>query len=337
MDRDRASSSLLALVVVMALCLLCAAAGLCVGFVSRQRESAEARGKARAEADNAFASWLSLYGKNAGADDSPFDAYAGDVSFADASCLASDLSSRINPNWVDPALFEKTSLGALLKNGVSPSELRQYRADKGFSSDVAVFYSRFFVEGAFEDALGAYSYADLNTSDEFALEDLYLEMTGDKSSSGAFHARVRDRRLAVRPVSVDDLNGFLAPCMDTVFPAISVSPPMNVNFVSGKTLGALLSYPAFGIGDWSERRDAVLAARARRELSMESLYALLGVAKENPVYRYLGTKTWFWRVSIKNGASTLDAVAARIPPRPGHELGAEKAPEIRVVSREFKP
>lgn len=337
MNREAAASSLFALVVVLAICLICGATLLAFETVSAKRIKAEELGQERQALDLAFDSWRTLWEKNAGASDSRFDEYASVTSLDGISVTAEDVSSKINPNWVDPELFEKTDLLTCLKKGVTPAELRQYRTDKGFSTDIKTFYSRFFVEDTFENLLSAYSYADINTSDEFALEDLYAQRSGDKAASAGFRERLRDRRMALQPFEVDDLDMALAPYMDTVFPVIAIAPTMNANFVPERVLSALLAYPAFSIPDAADRANLILSERAHDEITQERLYTLIGMARENPVYRSIGTKTWFWRLVFQKGSMSLTMVVARIPPRPGQELDAEKSPSLRVVSRKFAP
>jgi hypothetical protein len=133
------------------------------------------------------------------------------------------------------------------------------------------------------------------------------------------------------------LEELLSPSEAQVFPSIAVAAPMNVNFVPAPILSALIGYPDYGILDAQDRARVLIAERDARELTMERVYGLLGVARENPVYRYLGTKTWFWRLRMQQDGVALEAIVARMPPRAGQELEAEKSPQLRLVVRKFRP
>ncbi|HVP19749.1 MAG TPA: hypothetical protein VMU36_12185, partial [Spirochaetia bacterium] len=63
-----------------------------------------------------------------------------------------DVSSKLNANWVQKPLFQKTALGELLRPGYTAQDLQQRREDKGISTDIAAEYGDLIKE----EALGRY-------------------------------------------------------------------------------------------------------------------------------------------------------------------------------------
>lgn len=334
--RDKAASSLYALIVVLAITLMCGAA-LAGAYAFRNLErKAKESGERREALDAVLAGWVESFEKKSGSADSSFDTLASSTAEG-FEIEAQDISSKLNPNWVRKSLLQKTALSGLLMPDVSADELQQYREDNGFSQDIESFYGKFFKPEAFESLLTPYSYADINTSDEFALASLYKLKTGDDTAAESFHSRVRGVLSALTVVKAGELRDFLSPHYDTVFPTISSEAPLNVNFVPERILQAVLSYPDYGITDFADRSSAIIAERSRGAIDMERLLALVGVARENSVYRYLGVKTWFWRVEVSSSAEKLEAIVARIPPGPGRELESDSTTELSIISRKIVP
>ncbi|AEJ61836.1 hypothetical protein Spith_1575 [Spirochaeta thermophila DSM 6578] len=224
-----------------------------------------------------------------------------------------DLSSRINPNWVRKQLFQRTSMGSLLRNGISADALQQFREDHGFSPNIDNFYAEFFKDVAFHRYLTGYSFANINTSDEFALRKLYARLTGDTAAAEVFHTRVQNLLQSRELLTEEELPTFLSPYPEELLPVMTTLPQWNVNFLDPFLLEAILSYPAFGIPSPSDKAASLVVERDGSEITPVRLVELCGVDPSHPLFSYLGTQTFFWEVQGVNaeGEQVFSAILAR--------------------------
>ena len=164
-----------------------------------------------------------------------------------------DVSSALNPNWVRKNLFEKTNLGALFTSGFDASALQQYREDSGFHLDIRAGYGSFFDDKTLDRYFTPYGWANLNTSDEFALRRLAELRSGDAGFAEIFHSRIQSMPLEKKLVKPEEIKAFLADGCDMLFPAVNAEPSFNVHFLDPRILEALLSYPDFNIREPASR------------------------------------------------------------------------------------
>ena len=329
--KEGGSASLAALVLVVAFTAICAGACLMLGALGQALSRAETQRKGEAACEAALAAWIELYHAKVGEADSPSDEYALPGTLAGAAVSVEDASSRLNPRLASRDLIAALGLESLAAGANLDS----------FSSALEDILAgrppRAGLDGAIPPAelLTSFSYADVNTSSLEAIEGVYARRSGNGAAASALAARLSTTSGAARRIAPDQLESLLAPDYALVFPLISVAPPYNVNFVPPALLEALLGLPGFGIADHEDRARLLLASRAGGKINSDRLVAALGMARENPVYLYLGTKTWFWRLRIVADGARLEAVLARIPPTRGTELEAERSPRLRLVYRRF--
>jgi hypothetical protein len=252
--------------------------------------------------------------------DSPFDPVWDVVNrpaTADTTITLTDVSSALNPNWVQKNLFQKTRLAELLRPGRTADELQQRREDKGFSTDIQAAYGDLFREGVLDKYFTGYGYANLNVTDEFALRGLYRIRTGDDARANEFHTRVQNLLMSRRVLKPEELRTFLGVVFDRVYPLICVEPMLNVHFADPLVLSELLAHPDLKVPRPAESLQQILLRRESAELTAEELGRIIGVERDNRIFQYLGVITWFWRISVTRGASRLQMVAARLPAAQG--------------------
>jgi hypothetical protein len=226
-----------------------------------------------------------------------------------------DLSSRLNLNTVRTELLEETELGGLAAQGRSAQELRQYRADKGPFATLSS-YAAFFFPGALERDFTVHGYVNVNTAFEDTLRQFFEARTGDKPSSETFRGAIRgylSRQELVRREELPTLLGLYSP---QLYPLMNVEPQMNVNFVPEEVLHAVLSYPYGGkrIEGFETACQAILSARAQGAVNERGLASMVHAkAEQLLVFQYLGSRTWFWRIGVREGTHTLEWIVARIP------------------------
>lgn len=224
-----------------------------------------------------------------------------------------DVSSALNPNWAQKSVFEKTELKSLLKGNDAADELQQRREDKGFSMDLDAAYGDLFEESALPTYFTAYGYANINTTDEFALRSLYALRTQDAAGAEIFHAKVQGLLQEKRMLTRERLRDFLGTEYDELFPVMNAEPIMNVHFMNHRVLRELLAYSELKVPDPDAAAAALLDAAGEAELGEEELKGLIGAPEESRIYQYLGVNTWFWRITVRRGTASARTIVARVP------------------------
>lgn len=226
-----------------------------------------------------------------------------------------DLSSRLNLNTVRTELLEKTELGSLVAQGRTPQELRQYRADEGPFATISS-YAAFFSPAVLERDFTVHGYVNLNTAFEDTLRQFFEARTGDAPSSETFRGTIRGYLSRQELVRTEELPALLRLYYPQLYPLMNVEPQMNVNFVPEEVLHAVLSYPYGGkrIEGFETAYQAILSARAQGAVDERSLASMVHAkAEQLLVFQYLGSRTWFWRIGVKEGTRALGWIVARIP------------------------
>ena len=242
-----------------------------------------------------------------------------------------DMSSRLNPNWVQKAILQKTGLGELLSPGRSAEELQQRREDEGISTDIAAEYGDLIKEDALRRCFSGFSYANLNTTDEFALRKLYAIRTGDAAGAEVFRTHWQQAMIQKKSLKRTDLKQFLGLDYETLFPVMNVEPTFNVHFLEPLVLSALVSFPDFKIANPRQAAQGILDSRAGVELTSASLRRIVGAPEDNGVFQYLGVVTWFWKISVSLEASRLEVVVARLP------SDDESPPRFQKIEERYMP
>ncbi len=232
-----------------------------------------------------------------------------------------DVSSRINPNWVRPQFMKKTAFKRFFLSGVTPEDFAEQRNKKGFTLDMEDGYSKVLEVHALKSYFTPYGFANVNTAYEYVLQDLYADLTGDTSGAEVFHTFIARALLEKRIITAKELASAALRQYKTIYPVISTLPQMNVHFIPEFILQQVLSYPYGGkaIKNSSSIVDAVLAERNEREITPEELHTLIPAEKglQMRIFQYLGTKTWFWKVEIASKHAAAEAVIVCFPSRKG--------------------
>jgi hypothetical protein len=266
--------------------------------------------------------------------DSVFDPIYNLSTYEGVSLEVKDVSSLLNPNWIRKGIVTDTNLANLLLPGMSADKLQQYREDSGFSENLEDFYKTFFTEDAITNYLGAYSYANINSSDEFALRKLYFEVTQDQNGSEFFHNRITQQLRELKIMNENELETMLGVSGSDLRKVLTTQGQLNVNFVPPFILECLLSYKAYNIGGYKSVADSIVAARKSGEINDTRLRSLLGgIEADHPLLGYLGVRTWFWRITAKQGGQSTSVIVARQLPYNAMEQ-EEKVKVIEVRKNE---
>lgn len=332
--RDKAASSFFALVVLLGLCIVAYAALAKVAEFKGLRSRLDALALERALCDEAVEAWEKGYIAGAGEVDSPFEKTAQFTAPPGLSFEIEDISSRLNANWGSISLLGQPYLKGLFQSGADSTKLTAIRESLGPSSDPASFAAVFTPE-ALEKTITVYGYADANTSDAKELARLFFKRSGAEPSD-SFLNRIREENRISHAITTSELKLLLSPNFKAVYPLIDVAPPLNANYAPSSVLRAILAYPPYGIKDPDSRLSLIETARSAGRIDRDRLIALVGAARENPVYHYLGVRTWFWRITVEAPHTRLSAIIARLPPDPDHELEDQSSPRLVLLERSFE-
>jgi hypothetical protein len=245
-----------------------------------------------------------------------------------------DISSRINPNYVDILLFERTDLDRMFVPGASPTEFKEARGGaRELHLDIEDAYGSFFPAEAFESVLTAHSYANFNVGDEAQLELLALVRTGDPTVSTSLRGIIQDFRRELRLADRDALREALGLSFDSVYPVVTTDAQMNVHFLAPEILAGVLSYPYQGepLTDPIGKAERIIMARELDEIDTDELNGIVQAnERQMRVFEYLGTTTWFWKIKASAGEVSHEVILARIP---DFDRLEETPPVLRVISR----
>ena len=228
-----------------------------------------------------------------------------------------DVSSRLNANWVQKSLFQGTVLAEFLQPGRTAQDLQQRREDKGITTDIASEYKDLIKEDALSRYFSGYSYANINTTDEFALRKLYAIRMADQQGAEVFRTHWQQTMIQKKSVKRDEVRDFLGVDYRKLFPLMNAEPSFNVHFMDPLLLTQVLSLADLKIPKPAESAQLILDARDRSELTLDDLPRMIGAKDDNMIYQYLGVTTWFWKITAARGANRLEMIVARVPSEDG--------------------
>jgi len=227
-----------------------------------------------------------------------------------------DVSSRINPNWVRSVFFERTYLKKFLLNGVSPDMLKDHRTEKGYAMDIYSSYSELIDPEALDTLFTPYSYLNVNTAYEYVLKDMYELVTGDSGRAASFHSSITSALSEKHIITETELITIAGSDYEAIYPIISTLPEMNVHFIPEFILEQVLAYPYGGevIENSSSIVNTLLSLRMSNEITANELEALIETENlQERVFHHLGTKTWFWKVEVATKKTSIEAIIVCIP------------------------
>ncbi len=264
--------------------------------------------------------------------DSPLDPIWGQIGSPEDSRVSvalQDISSKLNANWTQKAVFEKTILGQLLRAGSTAQDLQQRREDQGIATDIAAEYADLIKEGALPRYFTGYGYANLNVTDEFALRKLFAIRMSDQAGAEVFHTRLQHALMQKKLLKRTDLRDFFGLDYGKLFPVMNAEPVLNVHFTEPLILGELLSLPDLRIPQPRQAAQVILDLRDRSELTAEKLRQVIGAPDDSRIYQYLGVVTWFWRITLTRRPVRLELIVARVPADDG------SSPRFLIVEERY--
>jgi len=264
-----------------------------------------------------------------GPDDAVFGKTMSDDGLVEISVR--EVSSSINANFIKAELLADTPLKSMMASGMNADAFRQFRAEKGISTD-KLRYKDVFTEEALP-AVSVFGWANVNEADPSSLEALYASITGDEGGAAGFRGQAEalwTGKKIVKPDELDDFLGSESAALKTVITAV---PSYNLHFMDDAVIKAIVEYPPFKIEKAAEKANALITQKASGGATPLTIMSALGVAKDHRVLQYFGATSWFWEIRATSEFNGLTAVAAR-DPRSSSETGKGSS-RILVVDKAF--
>ena len=191
-----------------------------------------------------------------------------------------DISSGCNLNFLPDAVLSEPALANFLFAGGSGERFLGFRRNQGFVTEVSAWKS-FLKEEALK-AVVCYGWFSPVHAD---------------SETGRMLAASYGR-------SGEEL-----------YPVMNDLPLINVNAVDADLLSPLLSNRSWRISNAAAKAAMLKNRLEHGPVTEGELRSLLGAAENHEIYRFLGVKTAFWRISFKKDRYQMDAVIAAVPER----------------------
>ncbi|WP_321991306.1 hypothetical protein [Marispirochaeta aestuarii] len=262
----------------------------------------------------------------------------------EGSCTVTleDISSRFSINSLNTKMISETAIRSFLLPGMGADAFQQDREDDGFAVDILARFGHVFKEEFLANYATSREYWNINTADEFSLKKVFAEISGNEAAAEVFHHKLRERRRTVTLVRPEELEEFIGVhWFDRVFPCINAFPSINIHFAPDWVLKQIISYPAFRVTAPEAVARELSSLRNSRAILQEELPDMIPVQEkdeegnivlpkeQNRLFAYMGTITWFWRISVKKDQTLLTRVIARVPDKRGPE--GELHREYRTV------
>lgn len=234
----------------------------------------------------------------------------------------SDISSRINPGAVHTAFFKKTGFKTTLLQGVSSGMFKEFRDKTGFVTDIYSVYRNVLKESALKNYFTPFGYLNINTDYEYSLKKMFTLLTDDFGAADVFHTFISEALKKKHLITEKELSTAFGKYHEDLFPVISTLPEMNIHFIPDFLLKQVLAYPYGGkvIDRNEDLYKNLLHLRDTLEITPSELHAIVKTkGLQNRFFQYIGTKTWFWRVSAATKRTAIEAVIVCIPVQTGTE------------------
>lgn len=209
-----------------------------------------------------------------------------------------DVSSSLNPNFMDFTLFKYPPLRNILKENVTWRTLNDFREELGFTTDISK-YDKFFKKD--KNLFTIYNLPNINNAADYVLKSYYELYTGNEFKSTIFKDYVVQRRISQQLFDDKEYDKFLTTFDKDIKKTIGVIPSWNVNFVPETLLRTVLSkdYRGKKITSYGSKISQILDIRKNKLITDEELHNILQLnKKQKSAATYLGTTTTFWKISV---------------------------------------
>lgn len=219
------------------------------------------------------------------------------------------LSGKINLNFLDSKLLLESGLPSVFYDSKNIIEVENIRSERLLYSYEEI--KDYISEENFSKYFSFYGFANINIMSATSLELLVNNLTD--SFYGTELNRKRNILLANKQLikTETEYNLFCGINYSEIFPYINLDAAINVNFIDEDCLYKLINYAGFELTSKKRKVDTLLSLRETRELTQDDIITILGISKNDELYYYLGSKTWFWKISIQGKTQDCHVILCR--------------------------
>ena len=243
-----------------------------------------------------------------------------------------DISSGFNLNAINPKWLEEPSFALYLNGTASASNICKQRIIAFFSNQEDV--KDYIAEDTLGSIFSLYGYVNPNTTDPETIAK-YIEDRIEDTESAVMIASDLSTAALSEILYGKDVDRILGPFKEKINPVVAPVPMINVNMAERKLLEIVLSLPYDnkGLKKSSEILDGLMADKLAGEVLPSDI--LSRIETENTedggklVLSFLGTTTWFWKITaVDQEGTSLTFIAARIP-----DFSEEDTMKFQVINK----
>ena len=226
------------------------------------------------------------------------------------------LSGKINLNFLDSKVLLESGLPFVFYDSKSIIEIENLRSERLLYSYEEI--KDYISEENFSKYFSFYGFANINIMNATSLELLVNQK--------------RNILLANKQLikTETEYNLFCGINYSEIFPYINLDAAINVNFIDEDCLYKLINYAGFELTSKKRKVDTLLSLREKRELTQEDIITILGITKNDELYYYLGSKTWFWKISIQGKTQDCHVILCR-----SVEKTSELKPKFYIIEKRW--
>lgn len=224
----------------------------------------------------------------------------------------SSLSSKLDVNFLPSWIYTETDVNKLFLTTNSPimMELQKQREGLFYRYDSL---SKFISEDNFNKYFTTYGWANFNISDNVGIQYLISHLFNQAEANNFILKRENVLSNNQLMHSYVEYQLFCGVNFKDILNYITLSPLLNVNFMDEEILSSILSHHSFDIPNARYKAAQIVTEASLSGITKEKLISILGVPKNNMIYYYLGTITWFWEIVIQSDNTKCTLIIARYP------------------------
>lgn len=252
-----------------------------------------------------------------------------DTNVAGFDISIKSLSGLINLNYIPKEILVNTILLSAFDAPESIDKIKTLIEENGMINSYEEI-SDLISEEKFNEDFTLYGYANFNVADEVPLSFIGNNLTNSYFGDELINKRKSLRNNKQYIQSQTEFNMLCGIHFDDINPYININPTLNVNFMNEELLKSFLTYPQFKLSNALQKANTIISLRESKEITQEELISILGIQKNNDLYYYIGSKTWFWQITISGKNTSCNVILARDP-----EEGSLGEPKFYLIEKRW--
>ena len=239
------------------------------------------------------------------------------------------LSGVINLNYIPKEILSNTILISAFDVPESVDKIKSIIEENGMINSYEEI-SDLISEDKFNENFTLYGYSNFNVADEVPLSFIGNNLTNSYFGDELVNKRKSLRNNKQYIQSQTEFNMLCGIHFDDINPYININPTLNANFMNEELLKSFLTYPQFKLSNALQKANTIISLRESKEITQEELISILGIQKNNDLYYYIGSKTWFWQITISGKNTSCNVILARDP-----EEGTLGEPKFYLIEKRW--